>query len=152
MSIQPINFQGKQAFLPQATNENIIKLSKKMHDAKTCEFSSDGLRFSKHYLIGLKLKDNNAAIQYNCLKKQQKKSLSLKIENSKLDINYETGEILKIKKPFYKSLKSLLNKTQDVLTFFIENFDNKNKVEQCWFGFEGLTQKGMKQLFSKLDR
>lgn len=146
-TVQSISFQGKQRFLPTSLYKDVQELKNKMFEASSFKKSKNGLAFENHYLTTLKMKDKSAVFDGDIL--SNFKSVSLKIGHSRLDINSENGEILKVQKPFFKTLKGVINDTQAGITKFLENFDNQNEVEKFWFGIRGFTQKGVKKLFQK---
>ena len=53
----------------------------------------------------------------------------IEIGKSKLEVNSVNGEVLNYKKPFFKSLKKLVNKATELVTFLSNNYRNPEMVK-----------------------
>ena len=53
----------------------------------------------------------------------------IEIGKSKLEVNSVNGEVLNYKKQFFKSLKKLVNKATELVTFLSNNYRNPDKVK-----------------------
>lgn len=70
----------------------------------------------------------------------------LKTKDTKLRINYLDGEILEIKKPFYRSAKKAINRAGEIISEIFENISNPQQVRKTQneiliFSKEKLTEK-----------
>lgn len=54
----------------------------------------------------------------------------IEIGKSKLEIDHLNGKILSYKKPFFKSLKKLVNQASELLTFISDNIKNPKAVKK----------------------
>ncbi len=53
----------------------------------------------------------------------------IEIGKSKLEVNHLNGQLLKYKKPFFKSLKKLVKQATELVTYISNNFKNSEKVK-----------------------
>lgn len=71
----------------------------------------------------------------------------IEIGKSKLEVNTVNGKVLSYKKPFFKSLKKLVNQATEFVTFLSNNFKNPDKVKKSTLETLTFTKEQAKKLF-----
>lgn len=71
---------------------------------------------------------------------------TITIGKSELEVSHLNGKVLSYKKPFYKSLKKLINKASELLNYVNTNFKNSEKVKKTTVEFLTFSKSSIQKL------
>ena len=140
----------KTRIITQNSFNNIKNILTKMN-SKT-EYADDGYSFSAKILNRLSVGDQaefvdgRHFIQKIPAESQMLGETKLIIGKTKLTIDNKSGRIIKSKKPFYKSWKTVLKNADKYLNIIAENLENAKIVKQHKITIFGFTQNGAEKI------
>ena len=140
-------FEAKQRYISQTAKDNIKELLTKMNAETEIEiryytFTSTITKSLADKEGKSKLIDGRMLFQRIREKKQMVKQTMLDIGKTQLVIDNKTGEIIDYAKSFFTSWGRILKKVDKFTKFFLDNYDNPDKVKKERLSIEGLTQRG----------
>ena len=151
--VQAQSFQGKKHFLTKSNLEDMHNVLKKMNMQTTCKENNS--EFSTKILGGLSIQDKAYFADKRYLLKPADDMFgesTMEFGRVKLTFDNKTGEVTKSKKPFYKSWKSVLKETGELLSSAKNNFDNDKIIAKKFIGISGFTKRAGKKLLETVDK
>ena len=150
--VQNINptFSAKQRFIPSKTLTNMQNLLHKMNSET--QYQDNGVGFTSKVMLMIFTDKKQAFSDRRYLLRHSEKlsgTSMLELGKTELEINNQTGEIVKHNKPFYKTWKKVLNQATETISNLCDNFDNTNIVTKRFITISGFTQEGYNKLFGK---
>ena len=151
--ISTVRFEAKQRFVNPQQLEVIRELSSKMCQ-KSSMWSTEH-RFTANYIGAVSA--NGCIFQSDVfLHGKNDKTASGRIGTTEIEfkngniikVDNETGEITKIKKPWYTSIRSVFKKMDKCLSILNSNFDNDYIVTKNSLKIHGFTEKGLQEIMS----
>ena len=144
--VQNINpaFNAKKRFIPHKTLYDMQNLLTKMNSET--QYQDNGINFLSKMMTSVFTNKNNAFIDCRYLLKRSAKLdgvSTLTMGKTELEIDNATGEIIKHKKPFYKSWAKILNQASESINNLCTNFDNQNVVTKRFLTISGFTQEAI---------
>ena len=138
----------KSYCISQAAKDNACKLLKMMDDGTTYSLNPDKSSYTVDVLasinIGKKAKfTSNHYILPNAKMYQEGKypDFTMQIGNKRLDVNCQTGEILRYETGLFTGLKTLISVTEHYISKMIDNFNNPDVLTKNTFSFQNNIQK-----------
>lgn len=151
--ISTVQFCSKQRFVKPKQLEVIRELSNKMR--KESSMWTTEHRYTASYIGAVRTgecclysdsfmhsKDSKAASECSGTTEIEFKNGNI------IEVNNETGEITKIKKPWYTPIHRILKKMDKYLTAINSNFDNDYIVTKSSLKIHGFTEKGLQKIMS----
>ena len=152
-------FQGKtvpeevkKKFINKTMRSDARELLAKMNQGTKYYVNEAGTGFTSDILasvnLGSKIKFTDERYLLHEIKDPKKAPgfCSLQIGKNFLQMDSETGEILKYKKGIFKPWKTFLSQAGGYIKDLLINFDNKEIVQKNFFGISGFTKKGFEQM------
>ncbi len=147
MKVQAI-FSKKPRYIPADMKENTCKLLTKMNLEAVHKTSADFFETSE--VRGLKIgdayfKDGKFLAERDSedrLTAYGKGKSMLEFNKVRLVIDNRNGQIIKHKKPFFKSWKSILKQAQSIISTGLEQYNNTDIVQKIMYKKRGLTPLG----------
>ncbi len=141
-------FQCKKRFLSANGLKNMQSVLSKMNANSCCQ--ENGSEFSSKILSGLKINNSFFSDKRYLLSPQKNVSMfgesTLEFGKIKLTFDNQTGEIIKHKKPLFKSWKTVMQSAENILSVAKENFDDEKIVIKKFINISGFTQRASKKL------
>ena len=140
----------KTRIITQNSFNNIKNILTKMN-SKT-EYADDGYSFSAKILNRLSVGDQaefvdgRHFIQKIPAESQMRGETKLVMGKTQLTIDNQSGRIIKSKKPFYKSWKTVLKNADKYLNIIAENLENSKIVKQHKITIFGFTKNGAEKI------
>lgn len=108
------------------------------------EYKSRGSLFQSRILGALKINNRAFFLDERGLCKPSNRlegRSTLEFSKTKVTFDNESGEVLKLKKPFFKPWHKVMDDITETLRLAKQNFNNKEVVEKRFMTLIGLTKK-----------
>ena len=146
-NVQSVNFNAKQRFLSPETTKNMQTLLSKMNKETVLQQGEN--TFKSDILTGVNIGGDGLFIDRRFLVGPSNKLIGfseLDMGKTKLLIDNMSGRVNAIRKPFYKNWSGIIKKAADLIKTAVDNFDDKNVVENRFTRIAGFTQKGLNKI------
>ena len=147
--IQSIPLQGKKRFLDRNSLDSMRQLLRKINDKKT-EQTYAGTSSYYQFLGWLNINHKGFFSDKRYLLNPSEDKLgesTLGFGRVRLTIDNITGEIIRSKKPFYKSWEKTLNEAKTLIVKAENNFDNKEIVTKKFIKIAKSIRKNSDKIF-----
>ena len=151
--IQAQSFQRKKHFLTKSALEDMHCILKKMNLQTSCR--ENGSEFFARILGGLSINEKGffSDKRYLLIPADDIFGEStVEFGKVKLAVDNKTGQITRSKKPFYKTWKSVLNETENLLSTAKDNFENNKIITKKFIDISGFTSKAAKKLIETAEK
>lgn len=125
-SVSDINFQAKQRYVQQTTNEKIKQVLSKMNDEAIV------INDTKSHMLKSVSVDGDCFLRDNRTSVSQPQNLALMDvgENTQLVIDTTSGEIIDSRKSFFSSWNGILKKVTKSVDKMLKHFDDEKVVNR----------------------
>ena len=140
---------GQKRFISKEAAQNAKELLRKMNSETIYEENAAHTTWTSNILaslsIGKKIKFIDSRMYARPTENPEKHPFdcTLKIGGTTLNIDSDTGLIVKYKKGIFKTWFTIYKQANNYIKMFLENFDNKEVVTKNSFGIAGFTPKGL---------
>lgn len=150
--VSTIRFSSKQHFVNKKQLELVREISKKMCGQSAMRSTEN--KFTASYINAVKTGECLLYSDTFLYGKNENTSLGtigktqIEFDNKTIAIDNKTGEITKIQKPWYSSVRSILKKMDKYLENINSNFENQDVVTKKTLNIHGFTPKGLNKIMS----
>jgi len=155
MKITEINFQtflSKQKYLSKTGFENMQKLLTKMNEQVIYSDKNSGT-YKSQVLARIYINVHDCFFDGRWLPQKYSSQEALKKGNSmviankaQVKINNTDGGVKIIRNPLFKKVEDIIIAVEDVIKTGLNNFDKQDVVEKRFYGMQGPTRAGLKNL------
>ena len=144
-TVQPINFQGKSRYLSDNAYSNMKSILTKMNNDTS--YMSYATMCPTSRLTRLKLHDNSAMLCDNRFlyrkvdnNNQMRGTTLISTKNAQVEIDNESGRVKGLDKPLFSTWSSVIDKIEQAIQIFEENFENSRLIERGYISFFSITK------------